>query len=347
MLPSAGGGSTKSGSTTDCFPLGRIREELQRSLMIYLQYAIKRVLHSVPVLLGVTLLVFFGIQCVPGDPIRIMTRGRVTDAAVAAIYQHLGMNRPLLIQYLDFLRKAVVGNLGESIIQHAPVTLLIAEKFWPSIWLLGTGTLFSVMLAIPLALLSAYYRDRLIDHAIRLASIFSFAMPSFWVGLLLILSFGIYLGWLPISGFGDDLISHVRHLVLPGLTISLFLAPILVQSLRSSMLDVLTADHVEVARAKGLSEWNILLRHVLPNALIPTITVLAVNISWLLSGAVVVEYVFSLPGLGSLLIHSVGYRDYPLIQGLSLVFAILVVAVNLLADLSYMLVDPRVRRANP
>jgi peptide/nickel transport system permease protein len=312
--------------------------------MIYLRYFINLMLRGVPVILGVTVFVFFGLQCVPGDPIRIMTHGHLSDAAVAAIYEHLGMTRPLPIQYLDFLRKALGGNLGESIIQHAPVTLLIAEKFWPSMWLLGTGTLFSVILAVPLALMSAYYRDGLIDHTIRLVSMVGFAMPSFWIGLLLILSFGIHLGWLPISGFGDGFLSHVRHLVLPGLTLALFLAPILVQSLRSSMLDVLTADHVEVARSKGLSEWQILTRHLLRNALIPTITVLAVNISWLLSGAVIVEYVFSLPGLGSLLIRSVGYRDYPLIQGLSLVFAILVVSINLLADLSYIFVDPRVRK---
>ncbi len=311
--------------------------------MIYFRYSINRILHAIPVVLGVTIFVFFGIKCVPGDPIRIMTHGHLSDAAVAAIYEHLGMNRPLLVQYLDFVRKALTGNLGESIIQHAPVTMLIAEKFWPSLWLLGVGTLFSVILAMPLALLSAHYRERWVDHTIRLVSMVGFAMPSFWIGLLLILSVGIYLRWLPISGFGDGFISHIQHLVLPSLTIALFLAPILVQSLRSSMLDMLTADHVEVARAKGLSEWRILVRHVLRNALIPTITVLAVNISWLLSGAVIVEYVFSLPGMGSLLIRSVGYRDYPLIQGLSLVFAVLVISVNLLADLSYILADPRVR----
>lgn len=315
--------------------------------MIYLRYFISRVLQAVPVALGVTVFVFFAIKCVPGDPIRIMTRGHLSDTAVAAIYERLGMNRPILVQYIDFLHKALSGNLGESIIQHAPVTLMIAEKFWPSVWLLVTGTCFSVILALPLAFLSAYYKDRWIDHLIRVGSMIGFAMPSFWIGLLLILSIGIYLGLLPISGFGDGFAGHVRHLVLPGLTIALFLAPILIQSLRSSMLDVLTAEHVEVARAQGYSEWQILVRHVLRNALIPTVTVLAINISWLVSGAVIVEYVFSLPGLGSLLIRSVGYRDYPLIQGLSLVFAIMVVAVNLLADLSCMVIDPRVLKGHP
>jgi peptide/nickel transport system permease protein len=315
--------------------------------MIYFRYFVNRILQAVPVALGVTVFVFFAMKCVPGDPIRIMSHGHLSDAAVAAIYERLGMNRPLLVQYADFLHHALSGNLGESIIQHAPVTSMIAEKFWPSIWLLVTGTFFSVTLALPLALLSAYYQDRWLDHLIRVGSMVGFAMPSFWIGLLLILSIGIYLGWLPISGFGDGVAGHVRHLILPGLTIAFFLAPILIQSLRSSILDVLTAEHVEVARAQGYSAWQILVSHVLRNALIPTVTVLAINLGWLVSGAVIVEYVFSLPGLGSLLIRSVGYRDYPLIQGLSLVFAAMVVAVNLLADLSYMVIDPRVLKGNP
>jgi peptide/nickel transport system permease protein len=309
-----------------------------------LRYILERILHALPVLLGVTIFVFFAIQLVPGDPIRIMMHGRVSDEEVRAIYERLGMDRPLLVQYLDFLRKAVEGDFGLSIIQNAPVTSLILEKIWPSIWLLVTGAIISVLLALPLALLSAYYRNRWTDHTIRIASMVGFAMPPFWIGLLLILGFGLWLGWFPIAGFGQGFAAHLHHMFLPGLTIALFLAPILVQSLRSSMLDVLTAEYIEVARAKGLSEWRILLKHVLRNASIPAITVLAVNIGWLVGGSVVVEYVFSLPGLGSLLVRSVGFRDYPVIQGLSLVFAAIIILVNLLADLSYMLVDRRVLR---
>jgi peptide/nickel transport system permease protein len=159
------------------------------------------------------------------------------------------------------------------------------------------------------------------------------------------LFFGIYLDWFPISGFGTTLLQQLRHLFLPALTIALFLTPILIQSLRSAILDVMTAEYIEVARAKGLGPWRILVKHALRNALIPVTTILAVNIGWLLSGAVVVEYLFSFPGLGSLLVRAVGYRDYPIIQGLSLVFAVLVLVVNLLADLSYMLIDRRVLKA--
>jgi peptide/nickel transport system permease protein len=313
--------------------------------MIFLRYTLERILHALPVILGVTIFVFFAIQLVPGDPIRIMMHGRVSDEEVAAIYARLGMDRPLLIQYVHYVGKAAIGDLGISIIQNAPVSSLIAEKFWPSIWLLVNSTILSVLLALPLALLSAFYRNRWADHVIRVASMIGFAMPPFWIGLLVILFFGLWLGWFPIAGFGEGLLGHAHHMFLPSLTIALFLAPILVQSLRSSMLDILATDYIEVARAKGLSEWRILIKHVLRNALIPAITVLAVNISWLVSGAVIVEYVFSLPGLGSLLVRSVGFRDYPVIQGLSLIFAVIVVVVNLMADLSYMLVDRRVLKA--
>ena len=312
--------------------------------MIYLRYTIARLLHAVPVVIGVTLFCFLAIQFVPGDPIRIMMHGHVSDAEVAKIYAQLGMDRPLFVQYASFVARAVVGDLGQSIIQHAPVVDLIVEKLAPTLWLLGTGTLLSVIVALPVALIVASRPDKPIDHAVRAASMIGFAMPPFWIGLLLILGFGIGLGWLPISGYGEGAMDHLRHMILPGLTIAFFLTPILVQSLRASMLDVLATDHIEVARARGLPEWRILCKHVLRNALIPTLTVLAVNISWLVSGAVVVESVFALPGLGSLLIRSVGYRDYPLIQGLSLVFAVIVVVVNLLADLSYALVDRRVMR---
>ena len=312
--------------------------------MIAVRYILSRQLHTLPVLIGVTLFTFLAIQFVPGDPIRIMTRGHVSDAEVEAIYERLGMNRPLVVQYGSFLAKAATGDLGESIIQHAPVAELVGEKIAPTLWLLGMGTLLSILIALPLALFSAAYPDSAFDHAVRGGSMIGFAMPPFWIGLLLILGFGLKLGWLPISGYGTGALQHAVHMLLPGLTIAFFLAPILIQSLRASLLDALAADHIEVARARGLPEWRIYLKHALRNALLPTLTVLAVNISWLVSGAVVVESVFALPGLGSLLIRSVGYRDYPLIQGLALVFALIVVAVNLIADLSYGLVDRRVMR---
>ena len=313
--------------------------------MLAVRYALARVLHTLPVLIGVTLFTFLAIQFVPGDPIRIMTHGHVSDAEVAAIYERLGMNRPLAVQYLSFIGNAARGDLGESIIQNAPVSELVAEKIAPTLWLLAMGTVLSILIALPLSILAAARPDGGFDHVVRTASMVGFAMPPFWIGLLLILGLGLQLNWLPISGYGDGFAGHFVHMILPGLTIAFFLAPILIQTLRASMLDALDADHIEVARARGVPEHRIFLKHALRNALLPTLTVLAVNISWLVSGAVVVESVFALPGLGSLLIRSVGYRDYPLIQGLALVFAVIVVVVNLAADLCYGVIDRRVLRA--
>jgi peptide/nickel transport system permease protein len=313
--------------------------------MLVLSYILGRLVQMVPVVLGVVLIAFLTIQLVPGDPVRIMLHGRATEDVIAAAHERLGLDQPVPVQFARFVWNALHGDLGTSIIQQAPVTAIIFERLGASLFLLTYGALIAVLFAVPLAIVSAARQGRPIDHAIRIGGMVGFAMPPFWMGLLLMLLFGLTLGLFPISGYGRGFLGHVVHLTLPSLTIALFLAPILIQSLRGSMLEVMTADYVEVARAKGLSERRILIKHVLRNALIPTITVLAVNIGWLLSGAVIVEYVFSIPGLGSLLVRAVGFRDYPVIQGLALVFAMLVVIVNLLADLAYMLVDRRVLRA--
>jgi peptide/nickel transport system permease protein len=313
--------------------------------MLVLSYILGRLVQMVPVVLGVVLIAFLTIQLVPGDPVRIMLHGRATEEVIAAAHARLGLDQPVPVQFARFVWNALHGDLGTSIIQQAPVTAIVLERLGASLFLLTYGAVIAVLLAVPLAILSAARHGRPIDHAIRIGGMIGFAMPPFWMGLLLMLLFGLTLGLFPISGYGRGFLGHVVHLTLPSLTIALFLAPILIQSLRGSMLEVMTADYIEVARAKGLSERRILTKHVLRNALIPTITVLAVNIGWLLSGAVIVEYVFSIPGLGSLLVRAVGFRDYPVIQGLALVFAMLVVIVNLLADLAYMLVDRRVLRA--
>jgi peptide/nickel transport system permease protein len=295
-----------------------------------------------PVIFGISLVGFFAIHLVPGDPIQIMMHGHASPESVAAARAQLGLDRPLLEQYGRFVMLAVTGDFGQSIVQRQAVGAIVGERVLPTVFLLSYSTVLAILIALPLALISARYSDHLVDHAIRIGGMVGFAMPPFWVGLLLMLFFGLYLRWLPVSGLGNDFADRVRHLLLPSATIALFLAPILVQSLRSAMLEVMTADYIEVARAKGLTPRRILLKHVLRNALIPVITILAVNIGWLLSGAVIVEYVFSYPGLGSLLVRAVSYRDYPVIQGLSIVFGVLVVIVNLMADLSYILVDRRV-----
>ena len=209
--------------------------------MLAVRYAFARVLHTLAVLIGVTLFTFLAIQFVPGDPIRIMTRGHVSDAEVAAIYERLGMNRHLAVQYLSFIGNAARGDLGDSIIQNAPVSELVGEKIAPTLWLLAMGTILSILIALPLAILAAAKPDGAFDHMVRTASMVGFAMPPFWIGLLLILGLGLHLNWLPISGYGEGFAGHFVHMILPGLTIAFFLAPILIQTLRASMLDALDA----------------------------------------------------------------------------------------------------------
>jgi peptide/nickel transport system permease protein len=310
-----------------------------------LSYIVNRLIQMIPVVLGVSLIAFLSIHFVPGDPVQLMMHGRATPETLAAAHAKLGLDQPLLVQYWNFITNAVRGSLGTSIIQNAEVSKIVGERLLPTVLLLILSALFAVVIALPLSIVAARRADQPTDHAIRLVGVIGFAMPPFWVGIILMLFFGIYLDWFPISGYGRTFADRLYHLVLPALTIALFLAPILIQSLRAAILDVMTAEYIEVARAKGLGPWRVLVKHALRNALMPVTTILAVNIGWLLGGAVVVEYLFSFPGLGSLLVRAVGQRDYPVIQGLSLVFAILVLVVNLLADLCYMLIDRRVLKA--
>ena len=310
-----------------------------------LGYVSGRIFQMIPVILGVSLIAFLSIHLVPGDPVQLMMHGRATAETLAAAHAKLGLDQPLLVQYWHFITNAATGSLGTSIIQNADVSKIVGERLVPTVLLLIVSAVFAIAMALPLSILAARRSDQPVDHAIRLIGIIGFAMPPFWVGIILMLFFGIYLDWFPISGYGRTFADRLYHLVLPALTIALFLAPILIQSLRAAILDVMTAEYIEVARAKGLGPWRILVKHALRNALMPVTTILAVNIGWLLGGAVVVEYLFSFPGLGSLLVRAVGQRDYPVIQGLSLVFAILVLLVNLLADLCYMLIDRRVLKA--
>jgi peptide/nickel transport system permease protein len=305
-------------------------------------YTVRRLVEMIPVLVGITLVAFLFMQLLPGDPITILTGGKASPQTIAALRAEYGLNKPAYMQYLFFVRNALHGNLGTSILQQVPVAQLVLQRVGPTVFLLSYGTLIAVLLTVPLSILSAMRADRPIDHGIRIGGMVTFAMPSFWLGLLLILLFGLKLHWFPIAGWGQGFLGHLYYLFLPSLAIGLFLAPMLVQSLRSSLLEITEAEYIEAARAKGLKPTRIMVKHVLRNALIPTVTILGVNIGWLVGGTVVIETVFSIPGLGQLLIQSVLYRDYPTIIGLVIVFGFLVMVVNMLADLSYAAIDPRV-----
>lgn len=302
-----------------------------------------RLVHTLPVILGITLAAFVLIHAVPGDPIRIMLGGKASQEHIDEVEHELGIDRPLPEQYASFVAGIPQGDLGTSIILRRPVASVIGERIGPTVFLLAYATIIAVVLALPLGVASALRHNRITDHSIRLLTLVAFAMPAFWLGLILIRSLALDLGAFPVSGYGTGLVDHLYHLTLPALTIGLFLTAMLVRSLRSSLLDVFSAEYIEAARARGLSEGRVVMKHALRNSLIATITVLAVNLGWLISSAVVIERVFDIPGLGQLLVESIYTRDFPTIQALTLVFGLIVIGINLLSDAAYALVDPRVR----
>jgi peptide/nickel transport system permease protein len=307
------------------------------------RYILIRVANAVPVLLGITFVGFILIHLVPGDPVKILLGIHATPQAVAALRHQLGLDKPLLTQYVDFVTGSVHLNFGQSITEHTPVSTILLQRLAPSLFLIAYAVVISVLFAVPLAIVSALRRNRPADHAIRVLSMVTMAMPAFWVGLLLILLVSVRLGLLPVAGYGSGFVGHLKSLTLPALTVGLYLTPILLRSLRSSILETLGSEFVDTARARGLSERRLILKHVLRNSLISTVTILGVTIGFLLSGTVVVENVFAIPGLGSLLVTSIASRDFPTIAGLTVVFGVVVVIVNLLTDLSYAAIDPRVR----
>ncbi len=307
----------------------------------------RRVLQSLLVLLGVSIVSFALIHLVPGDPARIALGPRATLTAVASARHSLGLDQPLVTQYVNFVSGAVQGNLGYSIQQRASVGSLVGGRILPSILLIVFATVLAVLLAVPLGLISALKRDRLPDHVIRIVTMVTFAMPAFWLGLVLVELLSLRAHLLPVSGYSGSFLEKLKDLVLPALTIALYLAPMLIRTLRSSVIDVLDSDFIEAARARGLSERRVVLKHVLRNASIATVTVLAVNLGFLVSGTVVIEVVFDIPGLGSLIVSAVQARDFAVVQALTLIFGAFVIGVNLLADFAYSAIDPRVREASP
>jgi len=308
-------------------------------------FLLGRLLQLVPVLIGITAVAFLLLRVMPGDPATLMLGARGNAEDIAALTRQLGLDRPLWQQYVGFLGDIVTGSFGLSIASRRAVGLEMVERLWPTLALVGLSTVIAVVLTVPLALLSAVRRGGWADQAIKLVFIAAMSMPAFWLGLLLVLLLSIAVPIFPVSGYGDGLLGHLHHLALPALVIGLGTAALTIRALRSSIIGVLGADYIDTARAKGLPERSVLWRHVLRNSLMSTISILAVHTSWVIGGTVVVETVFGIPGLGHLLVSSIAARDYPVVQGLTVTFALLVVAINLLADLAYVAVDPRLTLA--
>jgi peptide/nickel transport system permease protein len=265
-----------------------------------------------------------------------------TPQSAAALRASLGLDKPLWEQYLLFMNNLAHLNLGDSLYYHLPVSTLIGQRLPATLWLVIYSALLALVISVPLATVSALRKNGIVDQLVRSAFMLTFAMPGFWVGLIFILLFSLHLHLFPVSGYGEGFGGHLWTLFLPSLTIALGFAAILVRTLRSSILAVLRADYLDTARAKGLGGGRILLRHVLRNALLSTLTVFGVNLAFLIGGTVIIENVFAVPGLGQLLTSSIFTRDLSVVQGITLVFALFVVGISLLTDIAYAALDPRV-----
>ena len=306
-------------------------------------FVLYRPLQLIPVLFGISVLSFILVKSIPGDPVRTLLGTKGTPEAVERIRALYGLDQPLLAQYFYYLKNLSIGEMGQSIVFKIPVLPLIAERVLPTVMLVVGAVLLTLLMSLPLASVAALKRGTRFDHAIRVFTTAGLGFPAFWLGIMLIILFSVKLGLFPVSGYGDDILERLHHMILPCLTVALSLSAVVTRNLRASMIAELASDHATAARAKGLPESWVFRRHVLPNSLIPTINLLAINIGWLIGGSVVVETVFSVPGMGQLLVRAIFSRDYMVVQGVTLVFACASVLINFLADVLTVAVDPRVK----
>jgi peptide/nickel transport system permease protein len=307
------------------------------------RYTARRVAAAVLVVFGVTLATFLLMHVEPGDPARAVLGIHATPTAVAALRRQWGLNSSLPVQLGHFLSQLVRGDLGHSYIYGVPVASLIGSHIGETAALVALATVFAVVITVPLAALAASRQNGWADHLVRAVSVVGLALPAFWFGIVLIEVFAVHLHLVPVGGAGSGFGGHLEALVLPGLTASFAMAPILVRSLRVGMLEVMDADFIAVARAKGLGDTRVLFAHVARNALVPTVTLLGLNIAYLIGSTVIVEQVFNLNGLGSLLLSSILNRDFPVVQAVTLVLGAAVVLLNLATDLLAARLDPRIR----
>ena len=310
------------------------------------EVVLRRLLATVPVLLLVTAGVFALLHLTPGDPVDAMMAESADAGTKESLRRELGLDRPIAVQYAAWMGRLLRGDLGRSIRNGEPVLENVSRRIRPSLQLALLAMAISLTIAFPVAIASAVRHNTGVDRLGTTFALFGICMPNFLLALLLIFVFGVTLRWLPISGYLDPLEegwSGLRSLILPAVTLGLALAAVITRTLRSSLLEALAEDYVRTARAKGLSEWVVIRGHVLKNALIPVVTVLGLQLGTLIGGAVITEYVFALPGVGRLVVDAVFARDYPLVQGVILLIALGFIVSNLLVDLLYGYIDPRIR----
>lgn len=302
------------------------------------KYICKRILMMIPVIIGVSLLVFLVLKMTPGDPARVVAGSEADEATVEQIREELGMNKPVLQQYVDYMLALLHGDMGTSYTTSKPVADEILARMPTTFILAFAGVFVAVLIGIPLGIISATKQYSVLDYISTLLALGGVAMPNFWLGLMLILLFSLKLGWLP-SGGGDSWTSYV----LPAITLGVGATASFMRTTRSSMLEVIRQDYIRTARAKGVGEGRVVMHHALRNAMIPVITVIGLQIGTLLGGAVVNETVFSLPGLGTLMINAINQKNEPVVLGCLITFAIIFSLVNLLIDILYAFIDPRIK----
>jgi peptide/nickel transport system permease protein len=311
------------------------------------KYILRRLIQLIPVLFLISIMVFLLVHLIPGDPVDVMLgEGNEDPVAAQALREQLNLDKPVVVQYLYWIGGVLHGDFGTSVFTHEPVFTMILTRFPATMILALTSALVAIFISIPAGIIAAVKQNKLPDYFAMGISLSGISIPNFWLGIMLILVFSVLLGWLPSMGytpvfenFGDALL----HLIMPSITLGTAMTASLTRFIRSSMLEELRQDYVRTARAKGLKERTVILKHVLKNAMIPTITIIGLQISGLFGGAVITETVFAWPGVGRLSIQAVFERDYPLIQGIVLFAAVVYVMINLLVDISYKFLDPRVK----
>ncbi len=311
-----------------------------------LRFILARLGGTLAVLILVAVMVFALTRLASGDPIALLLGDQATAEDIAQARIQYGLDKPLLTQFGYWIKEVAQGNLGQSIFLQRPVTQALAERAEPTFFLATFAVTIAALIGIPCGLIAAVWRGRLVDQIFSAVAMLGASVPSFWMGLILIQVFAVWLGWFPASGYGNPgvpFIERLHHLVLPATVLGVLNSALIIRFTRASVLDILNEDYVRTARSKGLSERVVILKHVLRNALVPIVTVVGLTLALMIGGAVVTETVFNLPGVGNLVVRAVLRRDYPVIQGTLLVIAGIYVLINLVIDLIYMIVDPRIR----
>ena len=311
-----------------------------------LTFIVRRLLSTVLVMAIVAVFIFLLLHLSPGDPAAIIVGDNATQAQIDAVRRQLGLDEPLAVQFVHWLAGVLRGDLGISIFSHEPVGKLIAQRIEPTLSLATTTLLLAVAVAVSFGVLAAWKVGTWVDRLVMVLSVVSFSVPVFVVGYLLIYLFSIQLGWLPVQGYApiaEGFIVWIRHLILPSIALGLAYVALIARITRTAMLDVLSEDYIRTARAKGVATGPVLMKHALKNAGVPIVTVIGIGIALLIGGVVITETVFNIPGVGRLVVDAISKRDYPIIQGVTLIFSGVYVIVNLIVDLSYTLLDPRIR----